>query len=542
MTTLRFYAEEGHYSRVDAGELFEKRKNWFIGWKCLAGTRSLTIDQDGNIFSGDCKSLGSFGRQGSYGNIFTEFQLEKGPINCARRFCESEADLGIPKYHRPKFSDLLTSKGPENVVEKPVALREDSESLKKLHWNISGFEQKPLFQWKDSVHKLEVFFKGETGRIILQDPPVKSSDFKKFVEFISAEKGHEVSVEGQYLISPDFYQTILPLADLILRYTGEEKSFFTHLKALGDTYRELQRRKITRSVTVQFDIKNPDYQRLRQSLEGSWVSTGFYLGRVILPSALTKAVPVKEISRVSPNGVKTLLFIPMRNCEQTITQVISGLDPQILKYVSEILILDNDSSDQSMKMATEAARSLQGIKVVIRKNEKNYGFGGSHKLAFQYAWLNRMDYLLVVHGDNSGAASEFLPILESGEFREYDLVSSSRLSISGSRTNYPVYRLAGNWVLNFFASLMTLSAVSDFSGGPVQLFRVQTFLNKNENHLKKFSDLISFTQDAFLHVAHHRGRVKFLPITYREAGGKKLYSALTQFIQSLGKILTYRFR
>lgn len=538
MTMLRLYAEEGHFSRVPADHLFESGKNWFIGWKCLAGTRSLTIDHEGNIFSAHCKSMGSYGRQGSYGNVFTEFHLEKSPINCARRFCETEFDLSIPKYQKPKYTEILSSENfLQSDLDKPVAIQGDQVSLRKIHWNVSAFGLTPVSHWKNAVHRLELFFKGEMGRIILQDPPVQNADFFTFIEFLKIEKGHEVTVEGNFLASPSFFERAISHADLILRYDGEEKSFFDHLRALGE------RRINTRTVTVSLDIKNPEYKRLKSSLSDfSWVTPGFYLGKVILPLISTTHPEVSAPVRNTKAGIRTLLFIPMRNCGNTIGAVISGLDEKLLKHVSEILILDNDSTDNSMKAASEAAKSIQGVKVIIRKNEKNYGFGGSHKLAFQYAHLQKMDYMMVVHGDNSGSPSQFLPLFESREFLYYDLVLSSRVSLSSKRTNYPIYRLLANWVLSLLASLMTNSLVSDFSGGPVGLFRVQTFINKYENPVKKFSDLISFTQDAFLFVSYKRGSVRFVPIQFREAGGKSFYSATTQFVQSVMKILSYRFR
>jgi len=537
MTTLRLFAEDGQFSRVPADHLIGERKNWFIGWKCLAGIRSLLIDQEGSIFSAHCKSMGSFGRQGSYGNVFTEFHLEKSPINCARRFCETEFDLSIPKYHRPKHAELFASgKLTESDPGKHVAIQGDLESFKKVHWNVSGFSTRSLSQWKAVVHRLESFFKGEVGRIILQDPPTESAEFFHFLEFLTSDKGHLVTVEGHFLSAPSFYERAISHADLILRFDHEERTFFHKLRELGGS------RTLDRSVTVQLDVRNPDYFRLKNSLnEFPWVTPGFYLGKQVLPARSIKAPEVKEPQRVTASGVRTLLFIPMRNCGKTIAAVISGLDEQILKHVNEILILDNDSSDDSMKAASEAAKSLQGIKVVIRKNEKNYGFGGSHKLAFQYAYFNKMDYLLVVHGDNSGSPAEFTHLFDSGEFRYYDLVLSSRLSISSRRTDYPAYRLLGNWFLCLLASIATGSLVSDFSGGPVGLYRVQTFINKYDNPVKRLSDRISFTQDAFLFVRHRRGLVRFVPIRYREAGGKTFYSSATQFAHSVKKILSYRF-
>ncbi len=391
-----------------------------------------------------------------------------------------------------------------------------------------------------------MFFKGETGRIILQDPPVQSPDLFLFLDFIRNEKGHEVTVEGHYLASPSFYQKALENADLNLRFDGEEKSFLNHLRELGVIHEEIRRRKITRSVMIQLDIKNPEYKRLRNILSDvpwkSWLTTGYYVGKIIIPSETMPLPQMKETPRMTTSGVRMLLFIPMRNCGNSVAKVISRLDQKVLSHVNEILILDNDSNDQSMKAASEASKSIEGTKVIIRKNEKNYGFGGSHKLAFQYAHLNKMDYVLVVHGDDSGSPSDFLKVLDSGEFRDYDIVLSSRLSFSGIRENYPFYRFAANWVLNLLASIVTLSRVSDFSGGPVGLYRVQTFINKFENPVRSFSDRISFTQDALLFVNNRRGLVKFVPVSYREAGGKSFYSAFTQFIHSSLRLLSYRFR
>ena len=86
MSNLRLYAEEGHYAEVPAEQLLHARKNWFIGWKCLAGSQSLFINQEGLVFSAGCKSTGIYGRRSSFGNVFREFRIENAPVNCARRF------------------------------------------------------------------------------------------------------------------------------------------------------------------------------------------------------------------------------------------------------------------------------------------------------------------------------------------------------------------------------------------------------------------------------------------------------------------------
>ncbi|MES2528057.1 MAG: glycosyltransferase family 2 protein [Bdellovibrionota bacterium] len=542
MSNLRLFAEEGHYAEVPAEQLLHARKNWFIGWKCLAGTQSLFIDQDGVVFSAGCKSTGQYGRRSSLGNVFKEFRIESAPVNCARRFCESEFDLAIPKFHRPKHRIVLDGGIAVPEISQPVAVM--GSDIKRVLWNLSLFESKSLTEWKLAVHKLELFCKGESVRLILQDPPSQSKDFFDFLNFLTEEKGHLVTVEGFLHVNIDFYIRSLAYGDLCLKYDGEENVFFRHLDKLGDEFQQQQHK---RKIEVQLDQKNTDYDRIRYRLTSdpykNWLEAGFYPGQATQPvkqvvEPKPEAVIIKESS---VKRVKILLFIPMRNCSGTIGKVIAGLEKQTLDYVDEILILDNDSTDDSMQMAAEAIKTIKSVKVVLRKNAQNYGFGGSHKLAFQYAELNRMDYLLIVHGDNSGSPDDFIPVLKSGEYKNFDMVLSSRLSLFSNRKNYPLYRFLSNWILNFISSLVTFSPITDFSGGPVNLFRVQSFINKFENPVKRFDDRISFQQHALLYVNYRKGLTLFVPVKFAEAGGKSFYTAATQFLRSLNLLMKYLF-
>ena len=547
MSNLRLFAEEGQYAEVPAEQLFHARKNWFIGWKCLAGSQSLFIDQEGLVFSANCKSIGIHGRRSSFGNVFREFRVEVNPINCARRFCDSEFDLAIPKYHRPKHRIVLDGGNAVPEVTQPVAVM--GNDIKRVLWNLSHFELKPLADWKNAVHLLETFCKGESTRFIIQDPPVQSRDFFDFLQFLTEEKGHIVTIEGSLQVHSDFYLRTMGFADLSLIFDGEENLCLNNLDSLGEEYKALHQRRISRKVEVKLDIKNLEYQRLRLKLLSdpykSWLEPGFYLGQLTQPEP-PKPVPINEETileekRTSLSGSRILLFIPMRNCAGTIGKVIAGLDKEFLDYIDEILILDNDSTDESMDAAKEAIKNIKNLKVILRKNEKNYGFGGSHKLAFQYAELSQMDYLFVVHGDNSGIPGEFLPVVRNSEFKDFDLILSSRLGLKARRTNYPFYRLVSNWILNLLASLVTGSWITDFSGGPVYLCRVQTFINKFENPLKRFDNRISFQQEVLLYVNYRKGRTLFIPVSYHEAGGKSFYSAATQFLRSFGLLGHYLF-
>ena len=55
------------------------------------------------------------------------------------------------------------------------------------------------------------------------------------------------------------------------------------------------------------------------------------------------------------------------------------------------------------------------IPVSLLRNDDNYGLGGSHKVAFEYAVEHDFDYVIVLHGDDQGRYREYPAALtESG--------------------------------------------------------------------------------------------------------------------------------
>lgn len=58
------------------------------------------------------------------------------------------------------------------------------------------------------------------------------------------------------------------------------------------------------------------------------------------------------------------------------------------------------------------------VPVTLLRNDENYGLGGSHKVAFDYALNNAYDYVVVLHGDDQGSIANLLPYLRSREYAQ----------------------------------------------------------------------------------------------------------------------------
>ena len=54
---------------------------------------------------------------------------------------------------------------------------------------------------------------------------------------------------------------------------------------------------------------------------------------------------------------KILLFIPMYNCEQQIVRTLEQLDENVIKYISEVIVVDNQSQDKSISVARQYVES-----------------------------------------------------------------------------------------------------------------------------------------------------------------------------------------
>ena len=48
---------------------------------------------------------------------------------------------------------------------------------------------------------------------------------------------------------------------------------------------------------------------------------------------------------------RILLFIPMYNCEKQIGRVLAQINTSILKYISEVIVVNNRSTDDSENAA-----------------------------------------------------------------------------------------------------------------------------------------------------------------------------------------------
>ncbi len=235
---------------------------------------------------------------------------------------------------------------------------------------------------------------------------------------------------------------------------------------------------------------------------------------------------------------KILLFIPGYNCENQILRVLNQLDEKIMKYISQVIFINNRSTDKTELNVLKFKNKNKKFPLKIFRNNKNYNLGGSHKVAFNYSIENNFDYIIVLHGDDQGNIHDFLSLLESKEYEKYDSVLGARFMKGAKLKGYSKIRTIGNKIFNNFFSFMIRDKVYDLGSG-LNLYKVESI--KKLPYLK-YPDTLYFNDLMILASYYYKMKILFYPITWREEDQVSNNKLIKFSINLLKMLFKYKFK
>lgn len=145
--------------------------------------------------------------------------------------------------------------------------------------------------------------------------------------------------------------------------------------------------------------------------------------------------------------MKVTLFIPCFNVSKSIVKVLDSIPADILEHFSEVLLIDNGSTDGTRALLEGYVARHPG-RFRLFFNEQNYSLGGSTIIAIREALASRSDFLICMHSDGQADPRDlahFFPLSLAEDF-----VFGSRM-LPGSRT--AAYSRLRHWGNLFFARL-----------------------------------------------------------------------------------------
>ena len=150
---------------------------------------------------------------------------------------------------------------------------------------------------------------------------------------------------------------------------------------------------------------------------------------------------------------KIMAIILAYNCQNEINKTLKKIE-KYEKYFYKICVVDNNSKDKTFINANAFIKSRNLKKFEIIKNLKNFGQGGSHKVAFEYTLKNKCDYCLVYHGDDQANIKDFKKILSDKTYNDFDAILGARFMKDSKLINYQLYRILGNKIFNFLFTIV----------------------------------------------------------------------------------------
>ena len=209
---------------------------------------------------------------------------------------------------------------------------------------------------------------------------------------------------------------------------------------------------------------------------------------------------------------KFMVFIPAYNCSRQIGRVINQFTPAIRELFGRVVVIDNRSTDGTLEAARAALGAWQPEQYAVLRNHENYGLGGSHKVAFNYALEHGFSHLVVLHGDDQGSIADLVPYLRSGAYRDWDGLLGARFLPESKLPGYSRLRTFLNHTSNLVFTAITGRRVHDLGAG-LNLYRVDAFADRT---YLNFVNSLSFNQVLLLYSIDAGHRLQFFPLTWRE--------------------------
>ena len=200
------------------------------------------------------------------------------------------------------------------------------------------------------------------------------------------------------------------------------------------------------------------------------------------------------------------VVIPVYNEESTLEAILGEVSKSAI--VTEIILIDDCSTDNSLKKISECKDQLSSLKpqihVLIDKNEKNMGKGATIRKGFEKA---TSEVIIIQDADLEYDPKEYINLIQPIKEGKADVVYGSRF-IGGTHRVLYFWHYMGNQALTLLSNMFSNLNLTDMETC-YKMFRREILQNFN-----LVSNRFGFEPEFTAKVAKAKLKIYELPISY----------------------------
>jgi glycosyltransferase involved in cell wall biosynthesis len=201
---------------------------------------------------------------------------------------------------------------------------------------------------------------------------------------------------------------------------------------------------------------------------------------------------------------KIIVLIPCHNEEKGIAQVIHGVPKELLLqrgFITDILVIDNNSSDNTSKIAKETGADVLFVTSKGKGNAVKEGFLSIKK---------DVDYIVMLDGDDTYKSFEIPRLIEPLDSGFCDVIVGSRMGGKTMKGSFKLQNRIANWIYAFMVRFAYKANVTDVLSGFFALRR------ETLDHLKLYlnSDGFAIEMEMITKLVKMGYGIYSVPITY----------------------------
>ena len=217
------------------------------------------------------------------------------------------------------------------------------------------------------------------------------------------------------------------------------------------------------------------------------------------------------------------VIIPAYNEAESIGKVIK----QIPGYVNEIIVVNNNSTDETAKNAKQSGA------IVLTELSSGYGNACLKGINYIKQQVKKPDIIVFLDGDFSDYPEELTKIIAPIIDRDVDFVLGARVKNLREKGAMQPQQIFGNWLATFLMRLFYKSKFTDL--GPFRAIKYETLQS-----LKMQDPTYGWTVEMQLKILKQKHVYREIPVKYRNRiGVSKVSGTLKGSIFAGIKILTW---